>query len=231
MLPESAARAAACHPRAWRLFLVAERCTLPLLARLSAGGAERTPLPPAVHAVLRERGTVELQRVLSAQRQLREIALIARRLGTPCVVLKGGVSVRGPRALDVADLDLLVPPEQCHAFAAGNTTNPTNNGGVPVDYAWGTALTLSSVYDAIKIARLFDMSGATPDTSDALTIDRVAYASEAISGQNGISRELKNPALDNSNMDGSNWAAAAVSATYGPGGRGTPKAQNSAFVP
>ena len=118
MLFESAARAAACHPRAWRLFLVAERCTLPLLARLSEGGAERTPLPPAVHAVLRERGAVELQRVLSAQRQLREIASIAQRLGTPCVVLKGGVSVRGPRALDVADLDLLVPPEQCHAFAA-----------------------------------------------------------------------------------------------------------------
>jgi hypothetical protein len=47
----------------------------------------------------------------------------------------------------------------------------------------------------------------------------------------GVSRELKNPALDNSNMDGSNWANALVTAVYGPGGRGTPKAQNSTYTP
>jgi len=41
----------------------------------------------------------------------------------------------------------------------------------------------------------------------------------------------ENPALDNANMDGSNWAAASVTAVYGAGGQGTPKAQNSAFTP
>ena len=105
----------------------------------------------------------------------------------------------------------------------GNTTNTTNNGGVPVDYAYGAALAFANSLDALKIARVYG--------TDTLTIDRTQYASAAISAQNGISRELTNPALDNSNMDGSNWADALVTAVYGPGGRGTPKAQNSTFTP
>jgi hypothetical protein len=105
----------------------------------------------------------------------------------------------------------------------GNTTNTTNNGGVPVDYAYGAALALANSLDAVKVARVYG--------TDTLTIDRTQYANAAISAQNGISRELKNPALDNSNMDGSNWADALVTAVYGPGGRGTPKAQNSTYTP
>jgi hypothetical protein len=106
----------------------------------------------------------------------------------------------------------------------GSTTNTTNNGGVPVDYAYGTALQFANSVDALKISRSY---GA----ADTLTIDRTQYASAAISAQNGVSRELKNPALDNANMDGSNWADALVTAVYGPGGRGTPKAQNSTYTP
>jgi hypothetical protein len=105
----------------------------------------------------------------------------------------------------------------------GNTTNATLNGGVPVDYAYGAALALANSLDAIKIARVYG--------TDTLTLDRTQYASAAISAQNGISRELTNPALDNSNMDGSNWADALVTAVYGPGGRGTPRAQNSTYTP
>ena len=105
----------------------------------------------------------------------------------------------------------------------GNTTNTTNNGGVTVDYAYGAALQLANSLDALKIARVAG--------TDTLTLDRTQYSSPGVSAQNGISRELKNPALDNSNMDGSNWADALVTAVYGPGGRGTPKAQNSTFEP
>jgi hypothetical protein len=105
----------------------------------------------------------------------------------------------------------------------GNTSNTTNNGGVPVDYAYGAALALANSLDAIKIARVYG--------TDTLTIDRTQYANASISAQNGISRELNNPALDNANMDGSNWGSASVTSVYGPGGRGTPKAQNSTFVP
>ncbi len=86
----------------------------------------------------------------------------------------------------------------------GNTTNTTSNGGVPVDYAYGSALALANSLDAIKISRVYG--------TDTLTLDRAAYASAAISAQNGISRELINPSLDNSNIDGSNWADAS---TYG----------------
>jgi hypothetical protein len=105
----------------------------------------------------------------------------------------------------------------------GNTTNTTNNGGVPVDYAYGAALALANSLDALKIARVVG--------TDTLTLDRTQYASAAVSAQNGVSREMTNPGLDNGNMDGSNWADALVTAVYGPGGRGTPKAQNSTFTP
>jgi Lamin Tail Domain len=104
----------------------------------------------------------------------------------------------------------------------GRTTNTTSNGGVPIDYVYVMSGFANSL-GAFKIARVYG--------TDTLTVDRTQYASAAISAQNGISRELKNPLLDNSNMDGSNWADAAVTAVYGPGGRGTPKAQNSTFTP
>ncbi len=104
----------------------------------------------------------------------------------------------------------------------GNTTDTSLNGGVPVDYAYGSALALTNSLDAIKIARAY---GA----ADTLTLDRAAYAT-ATSAQNGISRELKNPSLDNTNIDGANWTDASTSTVYGPGGRGTPGAQNGGFV-
>lgn len=105
----------------------------------------------------------------------------------------------------------------------GNTTNTTSNGGVPVDYAYGALSTFANSLDAFKVSRAYG--------TDTLTIDYVRYASAGISAQNGVSRELQNPALDNTDMDGSNWADALVTAVYGPGGRGTPKAQNSAYTP
>ncbi len=105
----------------------------------------------------------------------------------------------------------------------GNTTDTLSNGGADVDYAYGTALTLANSLDALKIGRVYG--------TDTLTVDRASYASAAISAKNGISRELINPSLDNTNIDGSNWADASVGAIYGAGGRGTPRAQNSAFVP
>jgi hypothetical protein len=105
----------------------------------------------------------------------------------------------------------------------GNTTNTTDNGGVPVDYAYGAALVLANNQDRVRVQ--------TPDALGSLTIDMTQYAIASVSGKNGISRELKNPALDNANMDGSNWDDALVTAVYGPGGRGTPKFQNGTYTP
>jgi hypothetical protein len=105
----------------------------------------------------------------------------------------------------------------------GGSTNTTLNGGAPVDYAYGGALALANSLDAVKIARVVG--------TDTLTVDRTQYSNAGTSAQAGISRELKNPALDNSNMDGSNWDNASVTSVYGTGGRGTPKAQNSTYTP
>jgi len=105
----------------------------------------------------------------------------------------------------------------------GTSTNTATNGGATIDYAYGGALSFTNNGDAVKVSRVYG--------TDTVTVDRTAWASGAISGQNGISRELKNPALDNSDMDGSNWADALATAVYGLGGRGTPKAQNSTFTP
>lgn len=104
----------------------------------------------------------------------------------------------------------------------GASTNTVDNGGAPVDYTYGGTLALANSLDAVKIARVVG--------SDTLTLDRTQYAN-VVSAQNGVSRELKNPALDNSNMDGSNWDLASVTSVYGSGGRGTPKAQNSTYTP
>jgi hypothetical protein len=108
----------------------------------------------------------------------------------------------------------------------GGSTNSTTNLGAPVDYSWGGSVMLSNSLDAFKISRVYG--------TDTLTIDRTQYAQASVSAQDGVSRELKNPALDNSNMDGSNWASALVTATYTNGvetSRGTPRAQNSTYTP
>ncbi|HYR11057.1 MAG TPA: hypothetical protein VEQ60_24970, partial [Longimicrobium sp.] len=89
--------------------------------------------------------------------------------------------------------------------------------------AYGGSLAFANSLDALKVARVYG--------TDTLTLDRTQYSNASISAQEGISRELKNPALDNSNMDGSNWGSASVTSVYGAGGRGTPKAQNSTYTP
>ena len=126
----------------------------------------------------------------------------------------------GRRAYHLISSSVVVQPGAY--VTLGRTTNTTNNGGVPIDYVY-TMSGFPNSLGAFKIARVYG--------TDTLTVDRTQYASAAVSAQNGVSRELKNPLLDNSNMDGSNWGDASVTAVYGPGGRGTPKAQNSDFTP
>lgn len=145
--------------------------------------------------------------------------------GTFGVELQGLViadsATSGRRPYHVIASSLYVPPGGYAVL--GSTADTTLNGGATVDYAYGTALTLANSLDALKISRVYG--------TDTLTLDRATYASAAISAKNGISRELINPSLDNTNIDGSNWADAFAWNVYGSGGRGTPRAQNSAFVP
>ncbi|HKP74458.1 MAG TPA: hypothetical protein VJT67_02895, partial [Longimicrobiaceae bacterium] len=145
--------------------------------------------------------------------------------GTRPVQLQGLViadsSASGRQPYHLISSPLLVPSGGY--VVLGNSTNTSINGGVPVDYAYGLALRLANSLDALKVARVYG--------TDTVTVDRTQYSQASVSAKDGISRELKNPALDNSNMDGSNWDDASVTSVYGPGGRGTPKAQNSAYTP
>lgn len=132
-----------------------------------------------------------------------------------------------PRNSHSVASNIVVPPGGY--VTLGNTTNTTNNGGVPIDYAYGASLALANSLDGVRVQHPNPLTPNDPST--ALTIDQAIYNSAAISAQDGVSRELKNPALDNANIDGSNWADALVTAVYGPGGRGTPKAQNATYTP
>ena len=108
-------RRVALHNRgAWKLFLEAERCALPLQRRLRTDGAIADGPAP----LLEGSATAELQRVLAARAQLREIGQLASAHGTQAIVLKGSLSaLTGPEPLDLADVDVLLPPEGAESLA------------------------------------------------------------------------------------------------------------------
>ena len=145
--------------------------------------------------------------------------------GTRKVELQGLViadsAASGRRPYHLISSSVVVQPGAY--VVLGNSSNTSQNGGVTVDYSYGGALSLANSLDAVKVARVYG--------TDTLTVNRTQYSNASVSAKDGISRELKNPALDNSNMDGSNWGDASVTSVFGPGGRGTPKAQNSTYTP
>lgn len=108
-------------------------------------------------------------------------------------------------------------------FVFGNTTNTTNNGGVTVNYAYGAAIAFGNAGpDAVRLVS---------PVSDSVVLDRVDYPTASVNaGQNGISRELKDLSLDNSNMeDNTNWQFGSV--VFGPSGMGTPGSANTVGIP
>ncbi len=121
----------------------------------------------------------------------------------------------------------------------GNSSNTTSNGGVAVTYSYGAALSFANSLDKIRLVGPTtngrDWNTMTDSTAnpapESVIVDRIRYASAAISAQNGVSRTLKSIDLDNHDMDGSNWEDASVVDVYGPGGRGTPGAPGTAFLP
>jgi len=112
--PEWQRRVALHSGGAWRLFLEAERCALALQRRLRANGAIADGPAPLVEGS----ATTELQRVLTARAQLVEIGQLASAHGIPAIVLKGSLSaLMGPEPLDLADVDVLLPPDGAELLA------------------------------------------------------------------------------------------------------------------
>jgi hypothetical protein len=163
--------------------------------------------------------------IVSAEQPLEWVELY--NAGTLAVTLNGMVfadsSASGRRPYNVFDNPTPLVVQPGAYFTLGGSTNTTANGGAPIDYSYGTGMSFANSLDAFKLARVYG--------TDTVTIDRTQYSSASVSAKEGVSRELKNPALDNSNMDGSNWGDASVTSVYGSGGRGTPKAQNSDYTP
>lgn len=126
----------------------------------------------------------------------------------------------GIGAADTIDTDFIIPSGAYRVM--GRSTNTSRNGGITVDYNYthkigGTATGLQFSNSAADHFRIRASTG--------VTVDSVGYVNSSISARAGISRELTNVALDNTNVDGGNWAAA--TANYETNNKGTPGAINS----
>ena len=99
-------------PRAWELFLRAERCALPLRRRLTALHIDDR-VPADCARVLAALALEEMQRVISARAQLHRIAGWASEADTRVLILKGAVAaLDDAHAIDLSDVDLLVEPSR-----------------------------------------------------------------------------------------------------------------------
>lgn len=141
----------------------------------------------------------------------------------------GDSAASGDRPLHLISADATIQPKGYLVF--GNTTNTTNNGGVSVDYAYGSAMALANSLDAVRVLSPYSRPTTTGDLGYFIELDRVRYNSAAVSAQNGISREVRDVSLNNFEMDDQAvWQDASVNTVYGPGGRGTPGAPNTTAV-
>ncbi|NNG16190.1 MAG: hypothetical protein HKM89_06875, partial [Gemmatimonadales bacterium] len=94
------------------------RCAVTLERLITTSGRLQS-LPTEVQQVLRQRALIELRRVLSARSQLRQIGSLAREREMRPIVLKGGWYVlHEDGALDLNDIDVLLPDDHARAFAA-----------------------------------------------------------------------------------------------------------------
>lgn len=87
------------------------------------------------------------------------------------------------------------------------------NGGVTVNYAYGTTLTLANAGDWLAIR---DPNG--------VTVDSVAWTSTTA----GVTWGVRDPSADNATVGSANWQLA--TSTFGAGDKGTPGAQNNGYV-
>lgn len=118
--------------------------------------------------------------------------------------------------------DLIVPSGGY--VVLGRSTNTAKNGGIDVDY----------VYVASTQATTFQFSNSSGDVfrikaPNGVLVDSVKWTTAATGAANNTARELINPSLDNTTMDGASWGAATT--TYETTNKGTPGAQNANFTP
>lgn len=126
----------------------------------------------------------------------------------------------GIGAADTIPIDFIIPAGAYRVM--GRSTNLSRNGGITVDYNYahkigGTATGLQFSNSAADYFRIRTAAG--------ITVDSAGYTNASTGAAAGRSRELTNVALDNSTVDGGNWAGATTN--YESANRGTPGAPNS----
>lgn len=133
---------------------------------------------------------------------------------------------RGSSAVNLQNFRLASNNDAVHTIAGsvnvpaggyvvmGRDANTANNGGVTLNYSYGTAITLANAGDWIALR---DGSGAT--------IDSVNYTSTTA----GVAWGVKDPALDNTTVGtASNWTL--QTSPFGAGDKGTPGKINDGQV-
>ncbi|MBW3571896.1 MAG: lamin tail domain-containing protein [Gemmatimonadetes bacterium] len=131
--------------------------------------------------------------------------------GSSSIDLKGWKLASGNDAAHTIATTLTVPAGGFVVLARNG--NKSKNGGVTVQYAYGTALTLANGGDWISLK---DAAGAT--------VDSVAWTGTTA----GASRGVKDPSADNLAVGGANWQTATTA--YNTSDKGTPGAQNDGYV-
>jgi len=126
------------------------------------------------------------------------------------------------RGTDTFDMtaDLLVP---AHGYAVlGRSTSTGTNGGLTVDYAYGSLFSLGNSGDEVVLTNHDLVSGVLTDE----LVDEVAYTTSGWPNPTGASLALKATAYSSTANDtGSNWCTATT--RYGSGDLGTPGAANN----
>lgn len=143
--------------------------------------------------------------------------------GKMAVNLKGALLNDNTPPTAVTDTihgDFIIPAGAYRVM--GRSTNTAKNGGITVDYNYAGRIgsTSTGLQLSNSGADFFRIRAAT-----GVTIDSAGYTSTSTSAKAGVARELTNPALDNSNVDGGNWAFA--TSNYESANKGTPGSPNS----
>lgn len=131
--------------------------------------------------------------------------------GRTSISLQGWKIASGNDAAHTISTAVSVPAGGYVVLARNGTKS--KNGGVTVQYAYGTALTFANTSDWISLK---DGAG--------VTIDSVAWTATTA----GTARGVKDPSADNLAVGGANWQAA--SSLYGSGDKGTPGLRNDGYV-
>lgn len=137
-----------------------------------------------------------------------------------------GFSVRDNGSVtETINRDLIIPAGGYLVF--GRSANKAKNGGITPDYVYAVGTASTNLTFSNSGADRFVLKAPT-----GVTIDSVAYSSTSVAAKSGVSRELKNPALDNTLVDGPNWQDATATYQETPLNKGTPGAANGGtFTP